>query len=325
MGGNERLGSTGLSVALLNRGSRRCRRNLFADLAKTGFDLVVSIESPPAAYDIEDLSREFPFVRFVLLKESASLGEQINLAASEIDTPLFFTLWSDLRFITGGGARRMADRLRRTVLDQDGKRETSARLCTVPLMQGPRFDTLPTLRMPVMLQKKEQTRGAVFSQEGLRTLYPVEGVGIYDKELFVGMGGFDWTIKSPYWQLMDFGFRAHLWGEEIAVTRSVKLAYEMDPIPEDTTSGDDYRRFYLKNLAPAFRKDCAHLPLLKFPGYLFQAARQFKGACKDFSEGRRWVHTNRYRWRRDPRTIFSLWNHSGAEEDFPALGQETSA
>jgi hypothetical protein len=208
IGGRERLGKAGLSAVLLNRGRRYSRSRLFSDLEKTGFDTVVSVEPPPGQYDLEDLSQQFPFVRFVLLQETISLGEQINLAAAEIDTPLFFVIWNDLRFIAGGGAHRMAQRL-------TGHGEKSfRRLCTVPVIQSPRSETLPTLRAPVLPRKKEHTRGLSPSSEGLRSLYPFDGVGIYDKERFVRMGGFDGTLKSSYWQLMDFGFRAHLWGKK---------------------------------------------------------------------------------------------------------------
>ena len=309
IGGRERLGSSGLSAVLLNRGRRFARRSFFQDMKKAGFDFVVSVEPPPAQYDLEELANGFPFVRFVLLKEPLSLGEQINLAVSELDSPLFFVMWNDLKFVTGGGAHRMAERMSRGNDIRGGDQEHSyRRLCTVPVIQSPRLETLPTLRAPVLPRKKEHTRGLNPSREGLRTLYPFDGVGIYDRERFVRMGGFDGTLKSCYWQLMDFGFRAHLWGEEISATQSLKLSYEASPPVEDTSAGTDYHRFYLKNLAPVFRKDYAHLPLCRFPRFLFQTGDGFLAACEDFSEGRQWVHTNRFRWRRDPGAIAGLWN-----------------
>ena len=312
IGGNEYLGSTGLSAVVLNRGRRYARRSLFEDMQKTGFDTVISIEPPPVQYDIEDLSAQFPFVRFVLLKEPVSLGSQINLAVSELETPLFFVLWNDMRFVAGGTAARMAERLTYRAGKQD--KGASRRLCTVPVIQSPRLETLPTLRVPVLPRKKEHTRGLSPSREGLRSLYPFDGVGIYDRERFIRLCGFDWTIANSYWQLMDFGFRAHLWGEEISATRSLKLSYEISPPVEDTSFGADYHRFYLKNLAPVFRKDSAHLPLRRFPGFLMQARESFISACEDFSEGRRWVNTNRFRWKFDPRTVAGLWNTANADD-----------
>ncbi|MCL2194263.1 MAG: hypothetical protein FWB78_12825 [Treponema sp.] len=324
IGGRERLGSAGLSAVVLNRGRRYARRSMFHDMKKTGFDQIVSVESPPIQYDIEELASQFPFVRFVLLKESISLGEQINLAVSELDTPMFFVLWNDLRFVAGGGAHRMVERLIYSA-DRDWEQNTIRRLCTVPVIQSPRFETLPTLRALVLPRKKEHTRSLSPSREGLRSLYPFDGVGIYDRERFILMGGFDGTLKSSYWQLMDFGFRAHLWGEEISVTQALKLSYEASPPVEDTSTSMDYHRFYLKNLAPVFRNDSAHLPLRRFPCFMLQTRESLFTAYEDFSDGRQWVHTNRHRWRCDPRAIAGLWNPSNAEENLFPLPQESSA
>jgi hypothetical protein len=159
VGGRERLASTGLSAVLLNRGRRYSRRNLFYDLEKTGFDTIVSVEPSPPSYDIEELSSRFPFVRFILLQQPISLGEQINLAVSELDTPLFFVLWNDLKIIAGGAARRMAERLVRSENGTSADREKSSykRLCTVPVIQTSRFETLPTLMVPALKRKKVRT------------------------------------------------------------------------------------------------------------------------------------------------------------------------
>jgi len=327
IGGRERLGSAGLSAILLNRGRHYSRRNLFHDMEKTGFDTVISVEPPPAQYDLDELTNQFPFVRFVLLREHLTLGEQINLAVSELDTPLFFVLWSDLRFVAGGGAHRMVERLSYSTNngDQAGESSPFRRLCTVPVIQSSRFETLPTVIAPALHRKKVHTR--VFSpvREGLRTLYPFDGVGIYDRERFIRMGGFDGTLKSCYWQLMDFGFRAHLWGEEISATQMLKLSYEVPTPVEDNSTGTDYHRFYLKNLAPVFHKDYAHLPLHRFPIFLLQSGENFLSAFENFSEGRRWVNTNRFRWRCDPRTILGFWNMDNDKEGLSLLERESSA
>jgi hypothetical protein len=302
VGGRERLDSTGLSVVLLNRGGRYARRSLFRDLEKTGFDTVVSIEPAPAHYDIDELSARFPFVRFVLLQGTISLGEQINLAASELDTPLFFVLWNDIKMIAGGSAHRMAERLA-----CPSEKGSFRRLCTVPVIQNSRFETLPTLIAPAMQRRKMRTLFLDPMGEGLPSLYPFDGIGIYDRSRFMQLGGFDITLKSRYWQLMDFGFRAHLWGEEIAVTQTLKFSYEA-AVPAEINSADiDYSRFYLKNLAPVFRNDCACLPLRRFPSFLLKSNGGFFTAWDTFSESRRWVETNSFRWRCNPRTIIGNW------------------
>ena len=108
LGGSLRRNATGVSVILLNRGGRYPRRTLFTELEKGFFDYVVSLEGPQDRYDLEDLSERFSFVRFIILKESIGFGEQINLAASEIGSPLFLVLWNDLRILHGADAGKIA-------------------------------------------------------------------------------------------------------------------------------------------------------------------------------------------------------------------------
>jgi hypothetical protein len=311
VGGKDREASTGLSAVLLNRSGRYPRRTLFQELKKNGFDYVISIESSPERYDVEELSGRFPFVRFILLKEDISPGEQINLAVSELSSPLFFVLWNDLRIIAGGGASRMAERLAFTgdELKKEGDKSSPfKRLCTVPVIQNSRFETLSTLVAPAVFKNKVKT--LLFSPlgEGLPSLYPFDGVGIYDRDRFIRMGGFDGTLKNTHWQFMDFGFRAWLWGEEIRATQLVKISCDGEAPPEDNTAEENYRRFYLKNLAPVFRGDYAHLPLRRFPGYFLSSGEDPFTAWEVFSESRRWVKLNRYRWRSDARTITDRWD-----------------
>jgi hypothetical protein len=193
-------------------------------------------------------------------------------------------------------------------------KKTFRRICTVPMMQNSRFETLPTLKVPVLHRKKVQTLFLNPVNEGLPSLYPFDGVGIYDKERFIRLGGFDSTIKNSYWQLMDFGFRAWLWGEEITATKSLKLSYETSVPSENNSLNADYNRFYLKNIAPVFHGDYAHLPMRRFSGHLLRswAVRKSVGNIsndwEDFSEGRRWVTANRFRWRCNPGAVTGRWD-----------------
>jgi hypothetical protein len=314
VGGKERLASTGLSAVILNRSRRYSRRAYFQEMEKKGFDYVISVEPSPEQYDIEELSGIFPFVRFILPGRELSMGEQINIAVSELDSPLFFVLWNDLKIIAGGTALRMAERLRAAQEETEKNRIASGegapfkRLCTVPLIMNSRFETLPTLTAPLVRKKKVKPVAFTPFREGLPALYPFDGVGIYDRGRFIRLGGFDVTLKNSHWQLMDFGFRGHLWGEQILSTQIVKLSYD-GPIPTgDNTPEESYLRFYLKNLAPVFRGDCAHLPLIRFPGYLLKSGEDILSAWENFSESRRWINTNRFRWKGDARMVTALWD-----------------
>jgi len=289
---------------ILNRGGRYPRYGLFEELGKIGFDYVLSMESSFTRYDLEALALSFPFVRFILIKENVSPGEEINLAAAELQSPLFFVLWNDLKILRGGGAERMAERL---FVAGEENSSRYKRLCTVPLIQDARSETMPTLVAPALLPEKNnktsiKTISLIPGKEGQPSLYPFDGIGIYDRERFIRLGGFDPSIKNFYWQLMDFGFRSSLWGEEIAASMLIKLSYEGAVPLEDSTADEDYRSFYLKNIAPVFKGDYAHVPFGRFPPY-FRKRGSFFTAWDEFRAARSWVKTNRYRFVTDARTV----------------------
>ena len=311
VGGKERIASTGISAVILNSHGYP-RRSFFQEMEKTGFDNVISIESASPHYDIEELSGRFPFVRFVLPENEINLGEQINLAASEIESPLFFVMRSDMKIIAGGTARRMAERLSVSSEEDGDKSEKKIgfkRLCTVPVIMNSSYETLPTLVAPMTQHKKMRTHFFEPHTEGELSLYPFDGIGIYDRHRFIQLGGYDITLKKIHWQLMDFGFRAFLWGEEIAINFHFKLSYDGELPSEDFTVEENYRRFYLKNLAPVFRRDYAHLPLYRFPSFLGNSGEDIFAAWEEFKESRRWVKKNKFRWRCDARGVSSTWDN----------------
>jgi hypothetical protein len=186
------------------------------------------------------------------------------------------------------------------------------------VIQDGRSETIPTLIAPALIPGGNQgaitTIPFIPAREGRPSLYPFDGAGIYDRERFIRLGGFDHSIKNFYWQLMDFGFRAGLWGEEIAATMLIKLAYENDIPEEDSTAGEDYLKFYLKNLAPVFHGDYAHIPLRRFPGYSMKRGDLF-AAWEEFSAARNWVKTNRFRFTSDARTVAERFEAYEAGDD----------
>jgi hypothetical protein len=155
-------------------------------------------------------------------------------------------------------------------------------------------------------------------KEGVPSLYPFDGIGIYDRDRFIRLGGFDPSIKNFYWQLMDFGFRSSLWGEEIAATQLIKLSYEGTIPQEDSSASGGGHRFFLKNQAPVFRGDYAHIPLRRFSAYYKRRGGDLLVAWREFSAARNWVRINRYRFVSDARTIAERWEgmdalHDGSE------------
>ncbi|MCL2243193.1 MAG: hypothetical protein FWC03_01840 [Treponema sp.] len=315
VGGKERTSSTGISAIVISNPGYQ-RRAFFQELEKTGFDNVISIESSSPHYDIEDMVKRFPFVRFILPEKEISTGEKINLAAAETESPLFYVLRNDLKIIAGGTARKIAERLSANhESGESGEPKIGfKRLCTVPVILNSRYETLPTLAAPMTHRKKLQTVFFEPHAEGQATLYPFDGIGIYDRLRFIRTGGFDITLKNIYWQFLDFGFRSFLWGEEIALSSQLKLLCEGNLPVEDRTVEESYKRFYIKNLAPEFRSDYAHLPLYRFLPFMLKTGEDFFSAWEEFSEGRKWVIRNKFRWRCDAHSVIKNWDNISAPQ-----------
>jgi hypothetical protein len=312
VGGKERIASTGISAVVLNRAGQYQNRTFFSELEKTGFDNIISIESCAPHYDIEDLSGRFPFVRFILPEKELNLGEQINLAASDITSPLFYVFWSDMKIVAGGTAKRMAERLSIEHEDKDNFENKGGfkRLCTVPIMMNSKYEVLPTVVVP-MTQRRKMTPAFLEPQnEDELSLYPFDGIGIYDRKRFINIGGFDITLSNSFWQLMDFGFRASLWGEEIALSHHLKLSYNGELPTENFTIDENYRRFYMKNLAPVFKNDYAYLPFYRFSSYLFKSSDDLFSSWEEFKECKKWVLKNKFRWKCDAREVTNRWDSS---------------
>jgi hypothetical protein len=126
---------------------------------------------------------------------------------------------------------------------------------------------------------------------------------------------------------MDFGFRAHLWGEDIRSTQFVRLSYNGEIPRTDSTADESYRRFYLKNLAPVFRGDGAEIPMRRFFPYFVRSGKDPFLAWADFAEARSWVKTSRYRFRKDARSLIELWETpfpEPASADIPVAGGSAS-
>jgi len=313
LGGKPSADNSGLSALVLNRGIRYPRRAFFAELEKAGFDSVLSVEGPGEHYDIDELSESFPFIRFITLSAPVSAGEAVNIGAAELPGPLFFVLRSDLKI--PGSAVRMCERLLpgREGRPDDAGTGGGGRVCTVPVFQNSRCETLPTAISPVMLKKKLELARLAPEKENTPTLYPYDAVGIYDRRRFLDMGGFDAGIKSEYWQMLDFGFRVWLSGGEIRVTRLVSLRCEGGETPVDAGYNEDYWRFFFKNLAPALKHNretdtaYAHLPLKYLLPFLLKAKWNLPAAARLFFSARKWVRSRRAAWKISAKELILTW------------------
>jgi hypothetical protein len=287
-----------LSILLLNRGGKPFRREYFRELDQLGDLEIVSVEQGKATYDVEALSRQFPKVRFLLLHKQLTRGEQINLGIKEASGQYVFVLWNDMKVVsplTVGLMKRLHE---------------ADRLCTVPIIQNTRLETVPSIMVPAFYRKSIKVIPMVPQQTDVKTLFPFDYCGLYHRTRFLMTGGYDYQLKNPYWQKVDFGFRAHMWGESIRCDTSFRVRYLAEQAPEDTTPDESYKLFFLKNLTVRFGGDMGTLPLGRFFPYYLRSGSGLVSAIREFREIRRWVYDNRYRFVRDARSVTDLWEEN---------------
>jgi hypothetical protein len=288
-------------VVLLNRGARLYRGDTLGELERAGLRTVLSVMPASEAVDIESFSARHSGARFLLLSEPASTGVQVNLALRESVGPYVFVLWSDMSLSAQGLSSRFYERLAERDL-----------LCSVPALFGKAGEQLPSVSAPAFNRSSLKVLSLLPDRDGARSLYPFDYAGIYSREKFVLTGGFDPGLANPYWQKLDFGFRAWLWGEEIRLAQALKLSYAEPPPPEDETPDSGYKWFYLKNLAPSFRGDSGAIGFSRFWAYVRSRRGGASSAFGEFRAAREWVRLNRYRFRTDAASLVDLWDEGEA-------------
>jgi len=285
-----------LSLIVLNRGGRPYKGAVFSEIESLGFREVLSVEGPSEAYDIENLSRRFPFVKFLILKEEVTIGERINMAIAESNGLYNLIIWNDMKCPSTAVSTRLIQRIvQRNVL------------CTVPVLQNTKGETLPTIQAPALYNRQLRVVALQPAKDRTPSIYPFDYCGIYNKERFTLAGGFDYLLSGAYWQKLDFGFRSFMWGEQIECDTAFRMSYHGEVPAEDTTREQSYKLFYLKNLAIRFSRDSGALPRGRYLSYLFRSGGDIISASREFFNVRKWVEVNKYRFRQDSKSVTELW------------------
>ena len=286
-----------LTMLVLSRGDRLFRGELLRDLQARAMGEILWVEGNGPSPDVESLAREFPNVRFLLIKAPSTIGERLNIGIGESRAPLVLTLWSDTRLSAFPPAAV-------------GRMEKSGTLCTVPVARSARMDPIPSWQSPLWKKRRLALSFRVPQKDGEPTLFPFDYCGIFNREKFAQSGGFDPAIANPYWQKLDFGVRCFLWGERLRGTTEVVLTYTGAPPEEDTTPDKGYKLFWLKNVAVRKRREMGVLPFRRIFDYMVHSDTGPVYALREFRAVRAWVQRHRFRFRRDPRDLTERWGSS---------------
>jgi len=287
-------GKPGLAILLLNRGSRQYRDRLFQEICSLGSAEVLSLELGPASHDLESLSREYENLKFLIFAQKSTIGAQINAAIREANSEHIYVMQGDMKVNISGVFPKLTDIL-----------------CTTPVFADRQGKTIPTSIGPVAGNKRVfDTQPRIPEKNGTPCLIPWDYTGIYSRTRHQSIGGFDSQIEEEWWQKLDYGMRAWLWGEEIRTYLSLKISYLDELHMEDLSPGIGYLRFYLKNLAVRRNKDFASLPFYLIWPLLFSAGLRMRTVHRQVCELRNWVQVNRYRFKKDAAELTELWNWS---------------
>lgn len=287
------------AAILLNSTGSHLKPHLFDTLLSCGFKCIVSVEPPAKNYNIEDFSRRYPGVRFLLPQDEATDGELINLSISELDTEYFLVLRDTLNITGGLLLKNMFD-----TLTQDKP------YCIAPRLFSGNGEPLPVRIQPVEDGKKFTTNAYSSISNGAPTLLPRDFIALYNRAKFIELGGFDYTIASPYYQNADLALRAWLWGERTVLSTAFRISYAGEAAVDDITANLSSLRFYLKNILPRRKDFYGVIPIRAFFNFFFQSSCGFFEALRQFKEARQWVEKNKFRFRTDIAELIKTWGVS---------------
>ncbi len=282
-----------LTVLILNRGPRQYRSMLFQKICSLDSAEVLSLEQRPAPHNLEILSKRYTNLKFLIFSQKSTIGARINTAIREANSEYVYVLQGDMKTNTSFP-------------------KLTEILCTTPVFVDNQGKTIPTSIGPIAGARRVfDTQPRFPEKNGTPSLIPWDYTGIYSKTKHQSIGGFDPHIEESWWQKMDYGMRAWLWGEEIRTHLSLKISY-LDELPiEDLSPGIGYSRFYLKNLAIRKDGDSVSLPVRLIWSLLFSAGLSLRAVRRQIRELQLWVQINQYRFKKDAAELTELWDWSG--------------
>ena len=294
---NNAPGCLNISVILLNRRGSHFKLKLFENLISCNFESIISIENDASSFSIDDVSKRFPFVKFIIPLEKVTDGEMINMAMSEIQSDYVLVLRDSLYIPAGAILPHLAERLLE-----------DSPFCAVPLLMDKNKNAVTVQCSPAAEKSHFLIDRSKLVNDKMNTLYPFDYVALYNRKKFIKMGGFDYTIKSSYWQILDFSLRAWLWGEKIKLSTIFQFSYLEEVPVEDKTVNLDYIRYYLKNELPVYKNEAAVIPSFSFFKFLSRSSCGYFEARRQFTDARNWVRKNSVKFKMDLPTLVQDWD-----------------
>lgn len=299
IGGKENFDSQALnmSVILLNTNGSHFKLHVFENLIKCNFKSIISIENDSQNFSIDDISKKFPQIKFIIPLEKATDGELINIAMAEVSSEYVLVIKDSLYIPSGVILPNLCEHL-----------ISSQIFCVAPRLLDNDKNGLPVCFMPGAEKKHFIVDSSSVIKDGKKTIYPMDNIGIYNRKKFISLGGFDHTIKSSYWQTLDLFVRAWLWGEETRLTTMLQFYYIEDYPIEDKTINIDYLRFFLKNELPKIKNETAYLKKSSIVKFYLKSSCGYFEARRLISSVKFWLTKNKYRFKQDLLSLVLNWD-----------------
>ena len=294
---NEAPDALNISVILLNSSASHLKLDVFENLLGCNFRSIICVENQGANYSTEDISKKFPSIKFIIPLEKTSEGELINLAMNEIDSDYVLVLRDNLYIPSGVVLSNLADRLTGEDI-----------YCLVPRLMDKNKNGLYTLFTPGAEKSHFVIDSSSVVTDGKKTIYPKDFIALYNRKKFIQLGGFDYTIQTPYWQNLDLAIRSWLWGQQTKLTTMLQFSYIDEPPVEDRTINYDYLRYYLKNEVPKYKLQQGYIKNTSFPGFLFRSSCGYLEAKRLFKAAKKWVEKNKYQFKMDLQSFIKDWS-----------------
>lgn len=306
LGGSEKPEKVLMPVTciVINRAINQYRSRIFKNLESCGFQKIVSVERFSQNRNTVQLSHEFPAIKFLCSQDEVTECELVNLGMNEVDTRYVLVVYDDVCLEEFRFTPQLAKKL-----------VAFGIFCVCPRVMTSERQNLPVRFTPCAEKTSFLVDSSLNIVDRAQTLYPFDMLGFYDADTFKQLGGFDYTIKAPYWQRLDLFFRAWLWGEKILLSSAFNLSYFGDVPADDSTTDFSYLQFYLKNLIPVFKND--HGEILKSSFFSFKARSScgFNEALALFSRAAKWVKLNAYRFKTDSVSLMEHWGQDKGESE----------
>ena len=301
LGGKEQMPGMHMDVTavIINSSWSTYRAKMIENLLRCGFAEIISIESDSENYTIGDFSKKFPFAKIIIPQGNMTTGDMINIGIGEARTEYVLVLRDSIDFSKEILTPTLAAKLMEHNL-----------FALTPRLTGRENLAFPVLFSPSIKKAALDVLSTSVVSDLSPNLFPFDNIALYNRKKFIDLGGFDYTIRSDYWQNLDLAFRAWLWGEEIKFSTAFSLSYCTEVPVIDNSPSQFSNRFYLKNLVPRIDKkhaDHAFIPAASFFAFWGSSSCGFFEAYARFKEARAWVEQNKYRFKRDVLDLVENW------------------